>query len=104
LVVAQDQMYGQDPLQETLRRMFHETILNPQVLHRLEQTVPLLPSSQLDPSVSMELVKGLYYLDRNFATLNTQLFALYIPGIICTKVCLVSLLLLLLLLIVSLYT
>lgn len=34
----------------------------------------------------MELVKGLYHLDRSYSELNIQFFALYIPGLICTKV------------------
>lgn len=38
-----------------------------------------------DPNLMMNLVKGLYELDKSFASLNMHLFAVFIPGIYPSK-------------------
>jgi len=66
-------------LKGILKTSFNNIVVNtPEVKQRLNTLLKILPP-QSDPTMIMNLVKGLYELDKSYSTFNPQLFTVYIP-------------------------
>jgi len=78
-----DRVYIVEKLKSSLKVVL-QSAFNNIVIHKdpiqiqLAQFLNILPS-QSDPTIIMNLIKGLYELDKDYASLCPSLFAMYIP-------------------------
>jgi len=62
-----------------MQTLFNTCIFKNDIMkQKLEQLLKLLPPNT-DPTMVMNLVKGMYELDKGYSVFNPPLFALYIP-------------------------
>jgi len=83
-----ERVYIVEKCQDTLTMILHKTfsawILEPSteppdIKQRLQATLERLKPPISDPSIMMQLVKGLYALGKEYTSFNPSLFAMYIP-------------------------